>query len=181
MQARYERQDPDRQCRLNHNRRPEVGPRQQVEEDSVDGRAADLECSFVPTRNVATSVVLQERKSVPQRRCQEDERSCQRCADAIDDLHVGTDASPGYNGTECVLGCVIMFVTFFNELKSAGVPVTLREYLTLMEAMDRDIADRRVEGFYFLSRAALIKDERHLDKFDRIFGRVFKGAELLQD
>jgi uncharacterized protein len=74
-----------------------------------------------------------------------------------------------------------MFVTFFNELKSAGVPVTLREYLTLMEAMDRDIADRRVEGFYFLSRAALIKDERHLDKFDRIFGRVFKGAELLQD
>jgi uncharacterized protein with von Willebrand factor type A (vWA) domain len=74
-----------------------------------------------------------------------------------------------------------MFVTFFNELKSAGVPVTLREYLTLMEAMDRDIADRRVEGFYFLSRAALIKDERHLDKFDRIFGRVFKGVELLQD
>ena len=74
-----------------------------------------------------------------------------------------------------------MFVTFFNELKSAGVPVTLREYLTLMEAMDRDIVDRRVEGFYFLSRAALVKDERHLDKFDRVFGRVFKGLELLGD
>ena len=74
-----------------------------------------------------------------------------------------------------------MFVTFFNELKSAGVPVTLREYLTLMEAMDRDIAGRRVEDFYFLSRAALVKDERHLDKFDRVFGRVFRGLELLQD
>src|SRR5919197_1407705 len=74
-----------------------------------------------------------------------------------------------------------MFVNFFNELKSAGVPVTLREFLTLMEAMDRDIAGRRVDDFYYLSRAALIKDERHLDKFDRVFGRVFKGLELLSD
>ena len=74
-----------------------------------------------------------------------------------------------------------MYVTFFNALKSAGVPVTLREYLTLMEAMNRDIAGRRVEDFYFLSRAALVKDERHLDKFDRVFGRVFKGLELLGD
>ena len=51
-----------------------------------------------------------------------------------------------------------MFVTFFGELKAAGVPVTLREYLTLMEAMQRDLAGRRVEDFYYLSRAALIKD-----------------------
>src|SRR5215203_1377546 len=74
-----------------------------------------------------------------------------------------------------------MFVTFFHELKSAGVPVTLREYLTLMEAMDRDLAGRRVEDFYYLSRAALVKDERNLDKFDRIFGHVFKGLDLLAD
>jgi hypothetical protein len=74
-----------------------------------------------------------------------------------------------------------MFVTFFNELKSAGVPVTLREYLTLMEAMDRDLAGRRVEDFYYLSRATLVKDERNLDKFDRVFGHVFKGLELLSD
>ena len=72
-----------------------------------------------------------------------------------------------------------MFVTFFHELKSAGVPVTLREYLTLMEAMEQDLAGRRVEDFYYLSRAALIKDERNLDKFDRVFGHVFKGLELL--
>jgi uncharacterized protein len=71
-----------------------------------------------------------------------------------------------------------MFVTFFQELKQAGVPVTLREYLTLMEAMDRDLASRRVEDFYYLSRATLVKDERNLDKFDRVFGHVFKGLEL---
>src|SRR5919107_1890951 len=74
-----------------------------------------------------------------------------------------------------------MFVSFFHELKSAGVPVTLREYLTLMEAMQADVAGRRVEDFYYLSRAALVKDERNLDKFDRVFGHVFKGLELMQD
>src|SRR5205823_2754130 len=66
-------------------------------------------------------------------------------------------------------------------LKSAGVPVTLREYLTLMEAMEHDLAARRVEDFYYLARAALIKDERNLDKFDRVFGHVFKGLDLLSD
>jgi uncharacterized protein len=70
-----------------------------------------------------------------------------------------------------------MFVEFFHQLKSAGVPVTLKEYLTLMEAMEHDLAARRVEGFYYLSRAALVKDERNLDKFDRVFGKVFKGLE----
>ncbi|HWP26117.1 MAG TPA: VWA domain-containing protein [Xanthobacteraceae bacterium] len=74
-----------------------------------------------------------------------------------------------------------MFVTFFHELKAAGVPVTLREYLTLMEAMQADLAGRRVDDFYYLSRAALVKDERNLDKFDRVFAHVFKGIELLQD
>ena len=74
-----------------------------------------------------------------------------------------------------------MFVTFFQELKQAGVPVTLREYLTLMDAMEADLASRRVEDFYYLSRAALVKDERNLDKFDRVFGHVFKGLELMSD
>src|ERR1700712_5577408 len=72
-----------------------------------------------------------------------------------------------------------MFVTFFHELKSAGVPVTLREYLTLMEAMQADLAGRKVEDFYYLSRATLVKDERNLDKFDRVFGHVFKGLNLI--
>jgi uncharacterized protein with von Willebrand factor type A (vWA) domain len=73
-----------------------------------------------------------------------------------------------------------MFVTFFTELKSAGLPVTLREYLTLMEAMEKDLAGRRVEDFYYLARAALVKDERNLDRFDRVFGHVFKGLDLLE-
>ncbi|RAI43760.1 vWA domain-containing protein [Rhodoplanes roseus] len=70
-----------------------------------------------------------------------------------------------------------MFVGFFHALKSAGLPVTLREYLTLMEAMDADLAERRVEDFYYLARALLVKDERNIDKFDRVFGTVFKGFE----
>ena len=74
-----------------------------------------------------------------------------------------------------------MFVAFFHELKTAGVPVTLREYLTLMEAMEQDLAGRRVEDFYYLARTALVKDERNLDKFDRVFGHVFKGLELMSD
>src|SRR3984893_14316537 len=74
-----------------------------------------------------------------------------------------------------------MFVTFFTELKSAGVPVTLREYLTLMQAMQADLASRRVEDFYYLARATLVKDERNLDKFDRVFGHVFKGLELMEE
>src|SRR5580693_9269491 len=74
-----------------------------------------------------------------------------------------------------------MFATFFHELKQAGLPVTLREYLTLMEAMEQDLASRRVEDFYYLSRAALVKDEKNLDKFDRVFGHVFKGIETVDD
>jgi uncharacterized protein len=70
-----------------------------------------------------------------------------------------------------------MFANFFYELKSAGLPVTLREYLTLMEAMEHDLASRRVEDFYYLARASLVKDERNLDKFDRVFGKVFRGLE----
>ena len=74
-----------------------------------------------------------------------------------------------------------MFTSFFHELKSAGLPVTVREYLTLFEAMERDVAGRRVEDFYYLSRATLVKDERNLDKFDRVFGHVFKGLDLLSE
>jgi uncharacterized protein len=74
-----------------------------------------------------------------------------------------------------------MFVTFFHALKTAKVPVTLKEYLMLMEALSADLADQRVEHFYYLSRACLVKDERHLDKFDQVFGHVFKGLELMTD
>src|SRR6202522_10854 len=74
-----------------------------------------------------------------------------------------------------------MFLQFFTSLREAQVPVTLREYLTLMEAIDADLAEHSVENFYYLARTALVKDERNLDKFDRVFGIVFKGLESLLD
>lgn len=74
-----------------------------------------------------------------------------------------------------------MFLSFFQQLKAAKVPVTLREYLTLMDALAADLANRRVEDFYYLARATLVKDERHLDRFDQVFGQAFKGLEALSE
>jgi uncharacterized protein with von Willebrand factor type A (vWA) domain len=70
-----------------------------------------------------------------------------------------------------------MFLDFFFKLKESRLPVSLREYLTLLEAMDRGLADYDINNFYYLSRSILVKDETNLDKFDRVFGEVFKGLE----
>ncbi len=72
-----------------------------------------------------------------------------------------------------------MFVDFFHALRRANLPVTLKEYLVLLEAMDARVVEGSVEDFYYLSRAALVKDERNLDRFDRVFGEVFKGLEQM--
>jgi uncharacterized protein with von Willebrand factor type A (vWA) domain len=69
-----------------------------------------------------------------------------------------------------------MFLTFFGNLRLAHVPVTPREYIDLMRALEGDLADKSVEEFYRLSRALLVKDERNLDKFDVVFARTFAGA-----
>ena len=74
-----------------------------------------------------------------------------------------------------------MFVNFFLSLKDAKLPVTLREYLTLLEAMKKGVGKFAVNDFYYLSRSCLIKDERNLDKFDRIFGECFEGLEFGED
>ncbi len=74
-----------------------------------------------------------------------------------------------------------MFQRFFSELRAARVPVTLKDYLVLIEALEKDAIAPNVEDFYYLSRTALVKDERHLDKFDRVFGHVFKGLENTAD
>ena len=74
-----------------------------------------------------------------------------------------------------------MFFSFFAELREAKVPVSLREYLTLMEAMRKRVAAFDIEDFYFLARTALVKDERHLDRFDRVFGHCFNGIETPAD
>ena len=72
-----------------------------------------------------------------------------------------------------------MFQNLFRELKRLRVPVTLPEYLDLMAAMDKQLADYSVDEFYYLSRALLVKDERYLDRFDQVFGHVFKGLERI--
>jgi uncharacterized protein with von Willebrand factor type A (vWA) domain len=72
-----------------------------------------------------------------------------------------------------------MFVSFFEALRAARVPVSLREYLSFLEALDAGLVRYDAEGFYFLARASLVKDERHIDRFDRVFATVFNGLEVL--
>jgi len=74
-----------------------------------------------------------------------------------------------------------MFQRFFTELRQAKVPVSLKEYLVLLEALEKDVIPPLVDDFYYLSRATLVKDERHIDRFDQVFGHVFKGAEFTAD
>jgi len=70
-----------------------------------------------------------------------------------------------------------MFLPFFDNLRSGGVPVSLREYLSFLEGMKRGLATYDVDGFYYLSCAIMVKDERNLDKFDRAFAATFQGLE----
>jgi uncharacterized protein with von Willebrand factor type A (vWA) domain len=72
-----------------------------------------------------------------------------------------------------------MFAGFFLSLRAARVPVSLREYLTLIEATKAGLADWRIEDFYHLSRAALVKDERFFDRFDRVFAETFRGLDAV--
>ena len=74
-----------------------------------------------------------------------------------------------------------MFTNFFYELKEGGVPVSIKEYLMLMEAMKAGCSNFSVDDFYYLSRSTFVKDEKNLDKFDRIFGKVFEGIEFIGD
>ncbi len=74
-----------------------------------------------------------------------------------------------------------MLNTFFLALRDARLPVSIKEYLMLLDAMKEGVADMKVETFYYLSRSALIKDESHIDRFDQVFGHVFKGLDLMNE
>ena len=76
-----------------------------------------------------------------------------------------------------------MFIQFFDNLRKSGVPVSLREYLTFLEALSKNLATYEIENFYILGRTIMVKDERHLDRFDRAFSYTFNGLEeiSLQD
>ena len=70
-----------------------------------------------------------------------------------------------------------MFLNFFIELRNVKIPVSLREYLSLLDCLDKNVISFKVENFYYLSRTALIKNEKHIDRFDLVFSKVFKGIE----
>ena len=72
-----------------------------------------------------------------------------------------------------------MFAPFFQTLRAAGIPVSLREYLAFLEGMAAGLVTYEVDGFYYLARTAMVKDERHLDRFDRAFSATFKGLESI--
>ena len=70
-----------------------------------------------------------------------------------------------------------MFLPFFENLRSSGIPVSLREFLGFLAAMRAGLVTYNIEGFYYLARISMVKDERNLDKFDRVFAASFKGLE----
>ncbi|MBV7379389.1 vWA domain-containing protein [Maritimibacter dapengensis] len=72
-----------------------------------------------------------------------------------------------------------MFIPFFETLRENRVPVSLREYLTFLDAMKADLALYDIEAFYLLARTTMVKDERNLDKFDRAFAQTFEGLEAI--
>ena len=88
-----------------------------------------------------------------------------------------------------------MLIDFFYTLRSAKLPVSVKEYLTLLEALkegvvgpnvpeadgDEEVSGYKIDDFYYLSRCALVKDEKHYDKFDRAFASYFKGVEMIAD
>jgi len=72
-----------------------------------------------------------------------------------------------------------MFLPFFHSLRAEGIPVSLREYLAFLEGMDRGLTTYDIDGFYYLARVTMVKDERHLDRFDRAFSKSFQGLESI--
>ena len=72
-----------------------------------------------------------------------------------------------------------MFIPFFENLRVAKIPVSLREYLSFLEATKAGLVLYDIEGFYFLARTSMVKDERNLDKFDQVFSTTFKGLESI--
>jgi hypothetical protein len=70
-----------------------------------------------------------------------------------------------------------MFLNLFLTMRQYRIPVSIREYLSLLECLSNDVISYKVEDFYFLSRSVLIKNEKHIDRFDKVFSNVFKGIE----
>ena len=74
-----------------------------------------------------------------------------------------------------------MLINLFSTVRNYGVPATLKEFLDLLKALDKNLAFANWDDFYYLSRTILVKDEKYFDKFDRAFDIFFKGVENLDD
>ena len=74
-----------------------------------------------------------------------------------------------------------MLTEFFLKLREGGVPASIKEYLTLIEALQKHVASGSMEQFYYLARTSLVKDETNYDRFDRVFGEYFRGIQALPD
>ena len=80
-----------------------------------------------------------------------------------------------------------MLIDFFYTLRSAKLPVSVKEYLTLLDALKHGVVGPEsddgysIDDFYYLARTSLVKDEKHYDKFDRAFAAYFKGVEMVAD
>jgi len=70
---------------------------------------------------------------------------------------------------------------FFLKLRDGGVPASIKEYLTLIEGLQKHVASGSLDEFYLLARTSLVKDESHYDRFDRVFGEYFRGIQALPD
>lgn len=70
-----------------------------------------------------------------------------------------------------------MLLNFFTELRNAKLPVTLKEYLALLEGLEKGVIPTDIEHFYYFARTSMIKDEKYLDRFDQVFGKAFKGVQ----
>ena len=73
-----------------------------------------------------------------------------------------------------------MLIDFFLHMRQAKLPVSIKEYLTLLEALNKQVIGQSVDDFYWLSRAMMVKDERNFDKFDKAFAVYFKGVQAIQ-
>ena len=74
-----------------------------------------------------------------------------------------------------------MFLPFFQALRKEGVPVSLREFLGFLEGLAAGLVTYDAEGFYYLGRVVMVKDERHIDRYDRAFANTFKGLEAISE
>ena len=81
------------------------------------------------------------------------------------------------SATNRTAGAAKVLTKFFFTLREAGIPVSLTEHLTLLQALEARVAGYSVDDFYYLARATMVKDEKHFDRFDRVFAAHFKGIE----